>query len=124
MACGATDRFPDEACFSGTRPRDRIGSRGWPTHPVLVAEVDGESKLERFVADTLEESLSRANAYAQALPGSASAYVIAHDGFVTIEGKRSDAILVEAAERTSAQAACLRSTLPAEEASPEADHNR
>ena len=72
--------------------------------PFLITDVAGERKLERFVANRLEESLSRAQEAAQALPRSASAYALAHDGFVTIEGERMDAILVEAAERSSAQA--------------------
>jgi hypothetical protein len=77
---------------------------GGPLIPFLITEANGQRKLERFVAGTLEESLSRAEAAAAALPGSASAYGIAHDGFITVEGERFDAVLVEAAERSSSEA--------------------
>lgn len=77
---------------------------GGPLTPFLVAEIDGERKLERFDADTLEEALGRAETAADALPFSAAAYAVAHDGFVTVEGERTDAILVEAAERASERA--------------------
>src|ERR1051326_8768995 len=56
--------------------------------PFLIAEADGRRKLDRFVANTLEESLALAQATAHALPSVVSAYAIAYDGFSTVSGQR------------------------------------
>ena len=47
----------------------------------------------------MEESLAQARLAVSRLPPSVTAYAIAHDGFITIEGTKYDAIFVEASER-------------------------
>jgi len=73
---------------------------GGPLAPFLVT--DGrERNLERFVTERLEDGLARAQEFASSLDAATTAYAIAYDGYVTVEGTKYDAILVEAAERGS-----------------------
>jgi len=66
--------------------------------PFLVTE-GAERKLERFLTERLEEGLAKAHVAASSLDSAVRAYAIAHDGYVTIEGTKFDAIIVEAGER-------------------------
>jgi nucleotide-binding universal stress UspA family protein len=63
---------------------------------VLAEDADGRS-LTRFAASTLEESQAQARQHAEA--SGAARVALAFDGYLTIDGERSDAILVEAQER-------------------------
>jgi hypothetical protein len=79
-----------------------------PLIPFVISEQpDGKRKLDRYFADTLEESVARARAAVSALPSSTTAYALAHDGFITIKGTKYDAILVEASERGQGRAVQL-----------------
>jgi len=75
-----------------------IESAGGPLIPLtLVVGASGEKKLTRFALERLEEGVEQAKA---SVNGSSDVrmYAIAWDGFVTLEGKKWDAILVEAGE--------------------------
>jgi hypothetical protein len=54
-------------------------------------------ELTRFVSDTLEEGREQANAHAA--ESSADRVGVVYDGYLTVEGERSDAIFIEAQER-------------------------
>jgi len=67
--------------------------------PFLLVEAGGERSLERFMADTLEDSLEKAREAASSLPPEPNAYALAHDGYLHMEGRKFDAVFVEGAER-------------------------
>lgn len=73
---------------------------GSPLIPFFMTEGD-EKKLQRFAAERLEEGVAKAQEAASSLDAATQAYAIAHDGYITVEGTKYDAILVEAAERGS-----------------------
>ena len=71
-----------------------------PLIPFVISEqLAGKRKLSRYMADRLEESVAQARLAVSQLPSEVTAYAIAYDGYVTIEGTKYDAILVEASER-------------------------
>ena len=78
---------------------DSVRNSG-PLIPFLLTEGD-KKDLQRFVTERLEEGVARAQEAASSLDADTQAYAIAHDGYITVEGARYDAILVEAAERGS-----------------------
>ena len=72
---------------------------GGPLIPFLVYEEADKRALHRFAAQTLEESLARAKAATASLSGGVTASAIAYDGFVTIENRKFEAVIVEGAEQ-------------------------
>src|SRR5947209_9844806 len=68
---------------------------GDPLIPFAVTEDDSGRDLRRFVADTMEEGQEQARHYARGA-SSALRVAIAYDGYLTVKGERSDAVLVEA----------------------------
>ena len=68
---------------------------GGPLIPFAVI-ADGR-ELVRFAAETLEDGHAQARQHVRS--GDALRVAIAHDGYLTVEGERSDAVLVEAEER-------------------------
>jgi hypothetical protein len=67
--------------------------------PFIVYVQNGKRSLHRYAADTFEASLVEARKAASHLPPTVSACVIAYDGNVTVNGVKSDAIIVEGAEK-------------------------
>lgn len=59
---------------------------------------DGHTNLNRFALEFLEQGLEAAHAFVHREKEILKAYAIAWDGFVTIEDKKWDCILVEAGE--------------------------
>jgi hypothetical protein len=74
---------------------------GGPLVAFLLTEGCGRH-LARFATERIEQGVMEARRAVSSLDGSVNSYAIAYDGYVTIEGTRFDAILVEAAERGSA----------------------
>jgi len=73
---------------------DSVRVAGGPMTPFVVTEVDGERHLQRFVGSTLDESIEAAVAAIRAAPpGSRS--VLVYDGYLTVQGQRSDGIFAE-----------------------------
>jgi hypothetical protein len=72
-----------------------------PFTPFLLTHSESGRQLKRFVADTYEGSVAAARSHAAGLPNSVQMAVLAFDGFVTIEGVRSDAVVVQAQRRGS-----------------------
>ena len=67
--------------------------------PFIVYEKGGGRSLQRYCADTLEESLKQARLAASRLPMDVFACVIAYDGNVRLKNEKFDAIIVEGTER-------------------------
>jgi hypothetical protein len=61
-----------------------------------VLETADGRELVRFAAETLEEGLAQARQHVRA--GDALRVAIAHDGYLTVGGERTDVVLVEAQE--------------------------
>ena len=93
----ASEELADLAFFALDHAVDSV-SAGGPLVPFAVTE-DGDGRnLTRFAAESLEEG--QANARESALTAeNAMRVAIAFDGYLTVEGERSDAVFVEAQER-------------------------
>jgi hypothetical protein len=71
-----------------------IRESGDPLVPFVVLEdPDGKRTLQRFVTERLENSVEQALAFAAKAAASSRA-AVAYDGFVTLDGNRTDAVLV------------------------------
>ncbi|MEO8549892.1 MAG: hypothetical protein ABI678_07955 [Kofleriaceae bacterium] len=91
-------RDPDAAmsALAGFALHHGIGSAGAgePIIPfVVIEEADGTRKLVRFVTDAAG---ARAAAEAQLASSDAAMYAFALDGYLTVDGQKTDAIIVEA----------------------------
>src|SRR5262245_48314846 len=81
--------------------------QGGPLIPFALHEgPDGERHLTRFMADRIEEGESKARAFARDATD-AVRVAIAWDGYLTVDGERSDAIFVEAQERGTSPSSIL-----------------
>lgn len=72
--------------------------------PFVLMESDGQRYIQRFAAETDEQAVGEAKAFLAKVSDSTSAYALAYDGFVTVDGTEFDAILVIAGERSGANA--------------------
>ncbi|MCA9107305.1 MAG: hypothetical protein KDA83_17955 [Planctomycetales bacterium] len=68
---------------------------------VLTQSFAGERDLHRFVTEELSDGVMRAQAYVEENRTSIRMYAIASDAYITIDGKKWDAILVEAGDSSS-----------------------
>jgi hypothetical protein len=78
---------------------DSVRASGGPLTPFVAFEKDGKRELHRFAAELLEDAQQRAREFIHAFPPSVTAYALAYDGYLTFQGTKFDAILVEASER-------------------------
>ena len=75
---------------------------GGPLLPFLLCEsASGERQLNSFMSPTLhlDQAVAAAREQAAALPPDVTRAALAYEGYLTLEGARSEAIYVEAAER-------------------------
>jgi len=72
---------------------------GGPLIPFLMSSEGGGISMRRFGSELLEEAVALGRRYAAQLPGTVQLAAFAYDGYVTIGGKKSDAIMVEGYER-------------------------
>ena len=79
-----------------------VKESGGPLVPFVLMQEDGNRTMHRFAAEMLEESLEQARAAVASAPASVTAYALAYDGYVTIDGQKSDAVMVEGCERGQA----------------------
>ena len=94
-----SEKFADLVFFALDHGVDSVRASGGPLTPFIVVEQDGKRELHRFATERLEDGQQRAREAVAALPPSATAYALAYDGYVTVQGTKFDAILVEASER-------------------------
>ncbi len=79
---------------------DSIKEAAGPLIPfVMIITGGGERKLRRFVTDQLEEGVEAARNFVEEEKSDIEIYAIAWDGYLTLEGQKWDAILVEVGER-------------------------
>lgn len=77
---------------------ESIQDGGGPLVPfTMVSEQSGKKQLTRFASERIEDGVEKAKASVVA-SGATAMYAIVWDGFITLEGRRWDAILVEAGE--------------------------
>ena len=69
-----------------------------PLTPLLIAERAGKRELQRFVDEQLTDAVAHARraGHKQATKGDLVA--VAYDGFITVDGRKTDAVFVQAAE--------------------------
>ena len=72
---------------------------GGPLIPFVLAERAEGRDLARFAAETLEQGHAQARRHAGS--SDAQRVAVSYDGYLTVEGERSDAVFVEAQERGS-----------------------
>ena len=93
------EKFADLVFLALDHGIDSVRTSGGPLIPFVIVEQDGKREIRRFATVRLEEGPERAREAIVALPPSATAYAMAYDGYITIQGTKFDAILVEASER-------------------------
>jgi len=74
-----------------------------PLIPFLLIENRGQRNLQRFVSETLEESLASARQYLAELADTPEFAVIVYDGYLTVEEKKYDAVMVEGFDQNDAK---------------------
>lgn len=89
-----SDALMNFALFALDHAADSVLDSGGPLIPFALLEVNGERSLARFVGD-LEEGQRQARDAVNSTP-SASMGAVAWDGYVTLDGERTDAVFVEA----------------------------
>jgi hypothetical protein len=72
---------------------------GGPLTPFVVVQSGPRRTLERFVADTLEASEAQMRRAVGSLDASVTAFAMVYDGFLTVDGEKFDAVLIEGGER-------------------------
>lgn len=75
---------------------------GGPLIPFVMVESKGQRELRRFVLERIEESVEAAFAFASNAQNEADRVAVAFDGYLTWQGKRTDAIYVEASDGPTA----------------------
>lgn len=94
---------------------DSVEASGGPLIPFLFARSGNRLSLHRFAADRLEDGVSEVEQRLEAvLAGADAAQSLgidaevdgacgAWDGYITVEGRRTDAVLARAVDRTGAE---------------------
>ncbi len=77
---------------------------GGPLIPFLMSSEGEKISMQRFAAERLEEATSMGRQEAASVPRSVRLAAFAYDGYVTIDAKKYDAVMVEAYERGMPQA--------------------
>jgi hypothetical protein len=72
---------------------ESIKASGGPLTPFLLQARGKPIEMTRFVAETLEEGVQHARDTARASDDRVTAVVLVHDGYVTIDGERCDAVV-------------------------------
>jgi hypothetical protein len=100
-----SDHFADFFFLALDHGFNSISDNEGPLVPfTLTVQADEKPTLSRHLAGDLLNSLEMARQQVASLRSKISMYAIAWDGYVTIDGHKYDAILVEAGEAGSAQA--------------------
>jgi hypothetical protein len=94
-----SEQFADVIFFALDHGIDSIRSSGGPLTPFVVFDQGGQRALKRFVAETLELSQAEAREAIKTCPSDVASCAVAYDGYITVDGKKWDAVLVEAFER-------------------------
>ena len=93
------------ALFALDHATESVVPSGGPLVPFSLVDVGGERKLTRFAGD-LEQGQASAREAIRTSVGLRMA-AIAWDGYLTVEGNRSDAVFVEASEADNSESVIL-----------------
>ena len=101
-----SQELADLAFFALDHAVESVKVSGGPLIPFAATEDESGRTLNRFVTELLEEGQQQARDY---VGGATDAHrvAIAYDGYLTIEGERFDAVLVEAQQRGDASGLIL-----------------
>ena len=91
-----SQQFADLVFLALDHGIDSVRASGGPLIPFVVFEQEGTRELRRFVAERLEDSQQKAREDIAAFPPSVTAYAIAYDGFLTVQGTKFDSRYAEA----------------------------
>ncbi len=94
-----SETFADLVFLALDHSVDSLRANGGPLIPFVIVVQDGEALMQRFVTERLEDGPEQAREAIAASPANVTAYALAYDGYITVEGTKFDAILVEASER-------------------------
>lgn len=79
-----------------------IKESGGPLIPFsIIEDASGEKKLTRYAAERLEDGEAQAKKRIEEMKEGIVRYALAWDGFVTIQGKKWDALIIEAGDKVS-----------------------
>ncbi|MFN5984093.1 MAG: hypothetical protein ACK46Y_15340 [Fluviicola sp.] len=78
-----------------------------PLIPFVITQTNGEIEMKRFMAETIEESVSQAKKYLKELSEKPELAIMAYDGMLTIEGIKYDAIMVDGYEINDSKGYCF-----------------
>lgn len=70
---------------------------GGPLIPFALLDGGTGRALRRFVSDRLEDGVEQARLFVREAPGT-TIVAVAWDGYLTVDGRRTDAVFVEASE--------------------------
>lgn len=101
----ANKKLVDLIFFALDHGIDSVKS-GNPLIPFVVAETDGKKTLNRFVPgdfSKMEECLQKAQEYISKLNPLPDFIAITFDGRVTIQGEKTDAIMVRGFDKTQTE---------------------
>ncbi len=82
---------------------DSVRASGGPLIPFTITE-GSKRELNRFATEQLEEAVAKARAFVEEASSEVIFYAVSHDGFITVEGRKFDSILVEGGERGAPKA--------------------
>jgi hypothetical protein len=94
----ASDELVELAFAALDHGIESVRDGGGPLVPFTLSEGPDGRQLTRFAAELLEEGQEEARRHVREAAG-AERVALAVDGYLSVEGERSDAILVEAQER-------------------------
>jgi len=94
-----SEKFADLVFLALDHGVESVRDGDGPLIPFVITEQDGKRELHRYAAEMLEDCERQARDAVASLPASVTAYAFAYDGFITVQGTKFDAILVEASER-------------------------
>ena len=78
-----------------------------PLIPFTITSTNRDRKIDRFVTEHLEDGLGKAVQYLTGLEKKPTLAIIVYDGYITMEGKKYDAILVKGYDKNDAVAYIL-----------------
>jgi hypothetical protein len=80
---------------------------GGPLIPFVVTEEGRKRMLQRFGAQPYEQAVAEARAAVARLSPQVTRYALAYDGYLTQQGTKADAVIVQGAERNAGMAYLL-----------------
>lgn len=74
---------------------EALKDNGAPLVPFLITQTTGKRTVQRFMSERLEEGLAQARQFLSELVEKPDFSILVYDGYVTVEDKKIDAVMVE-----------------------------